>query len=468
MLIPQTQALTNPLTPLFATIAGFIAKAEYQTALGLVLPLLAQYPDEPSLLDHAATCYWRLGDSDRAIQLLQVLTNGWPQQDGYWNKLGAMAVSVGDSKLAEIAFLRALRLRPKTVNALAALNRITPFKRNSRRTDILRQQAKSKKTSPKDRATAYNALGQIEEKAGNYAIAFTMFSKSKGVLPGHYQPLAYERHIAAQKQLFQPKKPIGDPPVGARYVFVVGLPRSGTTLVESILTRHPDVGTIGEHGALPLTLRRARAMTKGAGTWDWFADLTPDDLTGLRAYFQSLMPDVDGAVVVNKLPQNCLEMGFANLLFPEARFVFMSRHPLDTGLSNLFTNFHDAHVFSQKTSWIGHFTRIVYDSLDDYADKLGPALKVQSYRALVKTPEPQIRALLQHVGLEWTDACLSPEQGQRIERTASLTQVRKGINIDGLGKWQRYEPQLAPMIDALGGGDWIDQWDTFDQSSAIV
>ena len=171
-----------------------------------------------------------------------------------------------------------------------------------------------------------------------------------------------------------------------------------------------------------------------------------------------------GQVVVDKMPMDCLDLGLARLILPEARFVFMARHPLDVGLSNFVTAFDRGNGFSTRLDWIAHITRLVYASLDDYGPKLGAALRVQSYRALVETPEAQIRALLDHVQLPFEAACLTPEAAGGAVKTASVLQVREKINRAGLGKWHFYEEQLAPLVEALGGPEWIDTWETLDQT----
>ena len=472
----QSVETGDAISPIIqAVIAKHILNREFKAALGILLPLLGQNQTHPQLLDETATCFWNLGDQTSALGLIRVLSDLRPDDATVWNKYGAMAVSCGDSDTGKMAFSRALRLHPKSANTLAALNAITPFTRSSRQAGILKQLAQSRKTANPDRAAAFNALGRIEERAGNFPVAFRMYSQAKAVNKGVYQPAAFERHLDSQLRLFQPEKMsefsnYQNP--RARFVFVVGLPRSGTTLVENMLTRHRDVTTIGEDAALQTTLKRCRNTISRRhgpmGTWDWISHITPDDIADLRRYFTDLTADATTGekYVVNKLPLNCLELGFASLLLPDAAFIFMARHPLDVGLSNFCTNFHATHAFSRKLEWIAHLTRIVYSSVDDYASKLGPSLRLQSYRALVQSPDPQARLLLEHLGLDWDAECLSPQLGQKIVRTASLTQVRRAINTDGLDKWKQYERQLQPLVEALGGWNWISDWEEHDLNRA--
>ncbi|WP_167853444.1 sulfotransferase family protein [Roseovarius aestuariivivens] len=240
-----------------------------------------------------------------------------------------------------------------------------------------------------------------------------------------------------------------------RLVFICGLPRSGTTLVESILAQHPQAESLGESPALARLTDRARASDAPDDR-----DLRAQNLAMHMARRTTPPPQV----LIDKTPLNLFELGLARRLFPDARIIFLSRHPLDTGLSNFTTNFHAAHPFSHRLDTIGHMTRAAYRAAAHYATALGPAFRRQSFRALVTSPEPQIRALLMHVGLDWDSACLSPERRAGIVGTASLTQVRAPISTGALNKWTPYRTQLQPLIDALGGWNWIEDWARADSA----
>ncbi len=207
-----------------------------------------------------------------------------------------------------------------------------------------------------------------------------------------------------------------------------------------------------------------------SGAWDFLTDLTPARLKEARQLFlaRAGVGEADaGRVVVDKMPMDCLDLGLARLILPEARFVFMARHPLDVGLSNFVTAFDRGNGFTTRADWMGHVTRTVYASLEDYQPKLGESLRRQSYRVLVEQPESEIRALLQHVGLDWDAACLTPEAAGGAVKTASVLQVREQINRSGLGKWRAYEAHLEPLIDALGGWAWIKEWEAQDLAGSV-
>ncbi len=456
--LSQSAKTVAPTPATAALVAG-----EFKTALGILMPMIQQAAPDPDLLGEAALCYYRLGDAKTGIRLMQVALDLKPDSAPAWGRLGAISLGHGDSETAQAAFERLLDLRPNSVAALAALNRISPFVGTSGRAQHLKRLAKSRKVPVHERAMALNALGWIAHHDGKPRIAFRHFKESKALATEAYDPKLVETRLMAQKHQSPPDPVSAVLPV--RHVFICGMPRSGTTLVDTILSRHPDVASVGESPVLQQLLRRACAGSATGNPWDWQTGMTPEKARALGAAYDlaagQRLPQMP-RVILDKLPFNCFDLGFAQTLLPDARFIVMSRHPLDVGLSNFCTNFHDAHPFSNRLEWIGHMTNTLAASIEDHRGRLGPALRVQSYRRLVETPETQIRALLEHIGLPWHVSCLTPEAGGHSPATASILQVREPINRKGLGKWKVYADQLAPLLAALGGEDAIKRWNATD------
>ncbi len=453
-------------------ISRYLRDGAYKPALARLLDISRTLPPSPEMMDDMATCYWNLGDHQTAIKLTEFMAKDIGNNPLAWGKLGAMAISVGDQAQAEVAFENTLKSSPNEVKALANLNRIKTFARNSHRTTVLRKIAKSQKFTTADRATAFNALGRIEDEAENTKAAFFNWKKAKALSPGTYNAKAVDAHVEEQCKTCPVFESTYDSDTsGTRVVFVVGMPRSGTTLVEGILSRHPDVGTIGETTALQECLDQYRSHIGLLGTWDWYKALSEEDAKALgQRYLErcsNLVVSNLPSVLVDKTPLNIFELGFAKRVLPNARFVFMSRHPLDVGLSNFSTNFYAAHPFSKSLETIAHMTRAVLRSAEDYQGKLGHAFRWQSYEALVSSPEPQIRALLDHLDLEWSPTCLEPEKREGLVRTASVTQVRAKINTGAIAKWERFNNEISPLMDALGGWEWIEKWTAKDKTFAV-
>lgn len=454
----------------FAKVDEYIAAREFSLALPLVLKMLEIKSDCIETLDRATIIYFELGDTATAIALLQFITANWPKIAVYWVKMAEMQQFTGDMAGAIVNFRKALDVDPNHVLALFKLNQLQPFKRDSKLVARLRKLDKSGRLTSRGQGLVSTTLGQVEATAGRHQAAFRHFSRSKAAKIRKFDYERLKTNVDDQIVEFCPNGDEVVPEGLPRVIFVCGLPRSGTTLVENILKCHDQVATVGESYALSQTTALiARRLAPGQNRWQWLASRSEEEIEILRNFYLSTafkgIPNEHG-VVVDKMPMNCLDIGVAQLLLPDARFVFMIRHPLDVGLSNYFTNFHEGNEFSGRLPWIGQATREVYRAAGDYNDKLGEQMRMQSFRALVQQPEEQIRLLLEQVGLPWQDACLHPELGKGTVRTASTLQVRKEINTKGLGKWKTYEKQLQPLIDALGGQDWLEQWHSLDEAAA--
>jgi len=162
-------------------------------------------------------------------------------------------------------------------------------------------------------------------------------------------------------------------------------------------------------------------------------------------------------IVVDKLPENAVRLGLIRRLFPKARVVHVRRHPLDTGVSNFFQRFSSGQGYSTRLDWIGIRIRQVADSMEVWKQALDLPILDVSYEKLVADPESEARRLVAFAGLDWTDACLTPEKAERSVLTASQWQVRQPINTASVARWTRYEPWLGPMIAAMGGMAWVDK-----------
>ena len=437
------------------------------------MPLLQSGCLDAPVLDRAANCYMQIGDTQTAASLLEVITQTQPRLASGWGKLAALKMTVGDEPGAIMGFRKVLEITPNSGHALAALNRLEPYKRNSAKVARLRKLAKSNKLPQSERVAVLNTLGQVEHNTGHFKSAFRYFAKSKAAAKAEFHPEAMDDLVDGQIGQFQATGIVEENSDGPRIVFIVGMPRSGTTMLEQILTRHSQTHTVGESPALTKTLQAVRHHVGDklgkADPWDWCDSLTDHEISIFRRYYYTCAGQnapLSGDVFVDKMPFNSFHLGLAHLLLPDAKFVFMSRHPLDVGLSNFSINFQSGNEFSRRLEWIGQMTRTVYRSMQDYKQKLPNQLRVQSYQKLVSCPEGQIKALLDHIGLPWRQDCLSPGNTDGAIRTASVQQARKEINTDALNKWKPYEEQLQPLIAALGGQEWIQNWQELDNATA--
>ncbi len=231
-------------------------------------------------------------------------------------------------------------------------------------------------------------------------------------------------------------------------IFVVGMPRSGTTLIEQILASHPAIHGAGELPALPQIAAEIGGLPEGLG------GLTADDLAGLGDDYlaRAGAPPAGKTRVVDKLPGNFVNIGLIRLILPEARIIHVRRDPVDTCLSCYSKNFKGANLpYTYDQTELGLFYRD-YESLMAHWRASLPAthfLEVE-YEAVVDDLDAQARRMIAFLGLPWDTACLEFHRTKRPVRTASVNQVRKPIYRASVGRWRQHAAFLGPLIKALG------------------
>lgn len=228
-------------------------------------------------------------------------------------------------------------------------------------------------------------------------------------------------------------------------VFVTGLPRSGTTLVETILGAHSTASAGGEMPFLQRSLAPSmEALRHGSVTAQDLAEVGQRYVTAAQRRVGA------GCVIVDKAIATFSRIGHAARALPGAQFVLVKRDPRDVGLSlyrNMFAE--GMHRYAYDLEAMGRYIRL-HDAITDFWKQALPdRVHVVEYEALTAAPEQEIRALLQAVGLEWEEACLSPEGTGRRIQTLSFAQVRQPIGTDAVAGWRRFEAELKPLIDAL-------------------
>ena len=216
-------------------------------------------------------------------------------------------------------------------------------------------------------------------------------------------------------------------------VFIVGLPRSGTSLTEQILDRHPDFVGAGEIDDLELMLGGAHPGS-------------PEAQEKARRYLLKLQ-EVGGEArfVSNKLPENFFHLGIAARLFPRARVIHCTRNSMDVGLSCFFQNFGDAYAWTTRLDWIGEYVLGYERLMEHWKTSLPLQILDVAYEDLVRNPEAQISRMLEFCGLDWDETCLTPHQSRRVVHTASSQQVREPIYTTSLGKSKNYAQWMGVL-----------------------
>ena len=438
-------------------VSTLLARADYAGALGVLLPLVQSHRICPISLEATIICYSGLRDDATAWALSDMAIAQFPDASGLWSARARLASEAGKLDLAREASERALELDPNNLGALVQLNTLKTFDKGSKRDKQLRRVLKKSSNSAMARAEGHRAVALIEQKAGYYTRAFFQFTQSNQHQDRTYDPAEDTAFVAAQRSLFEARGTAE----AARYLFIGGMPRSGTTLIETALMRHPSVASAGETTCLTYLQKR---LGQGASAFDWCKTRDEGVRSALRAQLiDALEPSRGGAqLLLEKLPLGVFHYGLVQWLLPEARFVVMQRHPLACGLSNYQANFYRGYGYSTRLETIAQKYLAVEASAEDYARKMPSLLRIQSYRALVDAPEQELRAICSLAELPWDPAVLTPEAASHVQRTHSMMQVREGINRKGLDRWKHYEAQLDPLRSALGGAGYLAIWEARD------
>lgn len=300
------------------------------------------------------------------------------------------------------------------------------------------------------------ALATALERAGDYAGEWRALEEGNAVLAAYnfYDPDRAD--VELRNTLTWDKTRLEDLAAGGdhefRPIFILGMPRSGTTLVEQVLSSHSEVDAAGESGAL------SYVVDEYVQTADLDEDdsalvekLAPDDIAWLAARYRRILEDMD--VTANRITEKSINnmkvAGLLYVLFPEARFVVMHRHPLDVAFG-CFKQPFNHQAFSFTLEGCAHeYALYHHHALPHLREHLPASLCEIRYEDLVSDQEGVTRALLEHAGLPWEDACLHFQENRRAVATASQNQVREGLFTSAAGRWERYGELLDPLREAL-------------------
>jgi tetratricopeptide (TPR) repeat protein len=308
-----------------------------------------------------------------------------------------------------------------------------------------------------DRVRLEFALGKLLDDAGEYDAAFRHYHTANGLAGVRLDRDGQRRFFERLFAVFRPE--LFDAFAGAGSasecpVFIVGMPRSGTSLVEQIVSAHPEVAGAGElsaageiAAALSDTTGTGRPYPSSVGSLD---RRTIAALGGryLRALC-SVSPNA--ARVTDKMPTNFLHVGLMRLLFPRARFIHCVRDAADTCLSCYFQNLPEEHAFAFDLGDLGFFYGLYRRLMAHWRRVLPGGIHEVRYEDLVGHTERSARALVAACGLDWDPVCLEPHRNPRAVKTASSWQVRQPVYGTSVARWKRYEAHVGELLEALDG-----------------
>lgn len=332
-----------------------------------------------------------------------------------------------------------------------------PQKRESEAIALIRQLLQDPSAHPaRERAALHLAAANLMDRMGRYDEAFDEAAKGKSLLGPRYNPALVERLVDSSVAYFTPRKIAQLPRAthGSELpVFIVGMPRSGTSLIEQILASHPQVFGGGEtervYQLWDAAVRRLASPERPLA--DAIDRMTVADADELAAdYLQTICAIApDGARFTEKTPWNSMHLGLIALLLPQARVIHCRRDPMDTGLSCFMTDFAHGNNFSFDLASIAHFQKQTDRLMAHWKSVLDLPILELDYERVVRDVEGEARLLIKFVGLPWDDRCARFHENPRAVTSASQSQVRRPIYASSVGRWRHYARQLEPLRAAI-------------------
>ena len=372
--------------------------------------------------------------------------------------LGIAQNHLGHTKEAILSFRNALAADPGHAQAFHHLAGTKRFHRND--PDIRAMEDQLKRSTANQQIYLSFALGKAYEEIESYDRAFQHFQRGNCLKratapynPSHHTNLVQYLKSAFSQTHFnthrtdQSAQSMNKGGPGADPVFIIGMPRSGTSLVEQILSSHPQVLGRGELSHLSHILTRFSAYPDTNSP----ARLLPDRASKMGEAYLDLAPPLPQGVryITDKMPSNFFHIGMIAQMLPSAKIIHCQRNPGDLAWSIYKTLFSFGHEFSYDLSDIGRYY-LAYRELMAHWDRIFKNRCFEiTYESLTQTPKDTIQDLLNYLDLEWNDHCLAFHRSRREVKTASVNQVRQPIHTRSIGQWQHYRPWLAPLLNIL-------------------
>lgn len=460
-------------------------------AAGIYASLLKQQPTNPQLLYFLGTCQRAMGRLAEAQRTLEKALKLRPHDAGCLYDLALihkrqgrfhdahrvfdlalrnnsdnqtvragkadLFFFTGDFKAAENLLLPVIESGSVQVSLAISFAQLAPrIGRERQAVDVLTRLLAHPHVPPAARTDALFKLGELHDKLKEWDQAFECYRAANGAKSMPFDPRAFSEHVDLMLRAWTPSTLAMLPRApGAtdRPIFIVGMPRSGTTLVEQILSSHPNVFGAGELNDMSNIVHDVEGdlgavMSLLTDT----SSLTPQVVDRRSRQYLEALRRLNRVAprVTDKAPLNCLHLGFISLILPHAKIIHCIRDPVDTCLSIFFQHFGGGLPFAYNLAHIGSMYRDYHRIMRHWREGLGlPVLDVV-YEELVADQEGGTRRMLEHLGLPWNDACLQFHKSERVAMTVSNDQVRRPIYKTSVQRWRHYAKHLEPLFAALG------------------
>lgn len=400
-----------------------------------------------------------LGYAAEAAPHLEYATSQMPQRADFWYNLAVAYRALGRLDEARVALDRTVREAPGFLQAYELIGLLKKAMPQDNFVPELQAIRRRLQPTPEAARIDYAMFKQLDD-LGRTVEAWGVLARATQVMQGVSRYSAAEDAATAEamKGAF-PAKARGAGGEGVRNVFIVGLPRTGTTLIERIIGAHPRAKALGELEAFGRAVKAAAdvpfhpyvdvRVARGADRIDWAA---------VGAEYRSEAGALaDGAeLVTDKMPLNWWYAGAIAAALPDAKILHVRREPMDALFGAFKMPFAPAFDWSYRFEDMAAHYKVYRDLTDHWRATLGDAFVEVDYEDVVRAPDTGVPALLEKLGLSFDEACLAPEKAKVSVMTPSASQVREPISIEKVGAWRTYEKELEPLRALLEQGGWVD------------
>ena len=442
----------------YATVLNRQAKAA--EALPHIERLLLEEPRNPAYRTLQASILANLGNYAESINIYAAFLKEFPQQARIWMSYGHSLKTSGRQDDSVAAYRRAIQIQPTLGEAYWSLANLKTFRFDEADVEAIRLALRRDELTDEDRIHFEFSLGKALEDRAQYEESFARYATGNALQRKHHPYDADENSAFVRSsielytpQFFAARARLGDPAPDP--VFILGLPRAGSTLLEQILASHSLVEGTMELPILPTLAMELAGAREQDGTRyrEAVAALCGPELHAMgsrylaaaRAHRKTSKP-----YFIDKMPNNCLHVGLIKLILPNARIIDARRHPLGCCFSAFKQLFARGQTFTYGLTDVGRYYSD-YVRLMAHFDEVSPGLVHRViYEQMIEDTEAEVRRLLAYCGLPFEEQCLRFYENTRAVRTASSEQVRQPIFRDGVDHWRHYEPWLQPLKDSLG------------------
>src|SRR4051812_20590083 len=414
-----------------------------------------------------AAALGRIGSYEEAIGLYEQVLAKVPNQPKVWMSYGHALKTVGRQEDGIAAYRRGLELAPTLGELWWSLANLKTMPFTDADVAAMEDALAREGLGVEDRFHLHFALGRAHEERKAYERSFGHYAEGNRIRAAivRYDVGETEAFAARAKTFFTADffaARAGSGCDGPDPIFILGMPRAGSTLIEQILASHPMVEGTMELPDIPALARRQSGGKPGSDDSlypECLADLDPSALRALGEEYLDrtrIQRKTDRPYFIDKMPNNWAHIGLIRLILPKAKIVDARRHPLDCCFSNFKQHYARGQGFSYALADMGRYYAAYVDLMAHLGQVLPDPPHLLIHERLIDDPEAEIRRLLDHLGLAFDPACLRFHENERAVRTASSEQVRRPINRAGLDQWRPYERWLDPLKQALG--PVLDHW----------